>query len=159
MRHRYIVLLLLLATFALWTHPLDHESLWRDEVDTIRFAFRSWESIQKHHSGIELVKDWTSQLTSIGENGPLYFWIMGIWLRIVGQTEVALRLSSTFSAIVAIALMFTIGKTIFNSRVGLVGSTLLAVNPYVSWYAGEGKMYTLILCLVLLSTLLLSRAL
>lgn len=45
-----------------------------------------------------------------------------------------------------------------GTRVGRLVALLMAANPYLSWYAGEGKMYTLITALALLSTYLLTKA-
>jgi mannosyltransferase len=99
-------------------------------------------------------------LTQPGWNGPLYFVGLELWLRTAGRSELALRFTSAAAALVSVALCYALGQRMLGRwQAGAVAVLLAAVNPYLAWYAGEGKMYALVTALALLSTYLLWRAL
>jgi mannosyltransferase len=157
---RLLLVCLLLLAFGLHLHEIDRESLWRDEVDSLRFAAETWEQLGASESLLDAGRQMARYLTQPGENGPLYFVGLELWLRAAGRSELALRFSSAAAALVAVALVYSVGRRISGRReTGALAALLAAVNPYLAWYAGEGKMYALVTMLALLSTYLLVRAL
>ena len=148
-----------LISFGLHLFNLTGESLWRDEVDSIRFAAESWEVLLQAESPAGAAGELVSYLTRPGWNGPLYFWVLELWLRLAGRSELALRLPSALAGLTVAVLCYSLGARLFARPVGRLAALLAGVNPYLAWYAGEGKMYTLITALALLSTYLLLRAL
>jgi mannosyltransferase len=160
MRHHGLLLIcLLLIAFGLHLHNIDHESLWRDEVDSLRFGSEIWERLAESGSLPAAGCEIAGYLTRPGWNGPLYFMGLELWLRAAGRSELALRFTSVSAALVAVALAYTVGRRLLGRRTGILVAILAAVNPYLAWYAGEGKMYALVTALALLSTYLLLRAL
>ncbi len=153
-----ILLLALLIACGLHLHGIDRESLWRDEVDSIRFAAATWEALSQGDSLPGVAQELGRTLIQPGQNGPLYFGALELWLRIAGRSELALRLPSTLAALLSVALCYPLGAHLVDKKTGLIASALMALNPYLAWYAGEGKMYTLITALTLFSTYLLLRA-
>jgi mannosyltransferase len=160
MRNRRLLLTcLLLITFGLHLHDVDRESLWRDEVDSLRFASEIWERLAESESLPAAGREIAGYLTRPGWNGPLYFMGLELWLRAAGRSELALRFTSVSAALVAVALAYTVGRRMLGERASMLVALLAGVNPYLAWYAGEGKMYALVTGLALLSTYLLLRAL
>jgi uncharacterized membrane protein len=155
---RWLPFIIVLITFYLAINNIDRESLWRDEVDSIRFASDIWQQIETGHSLKSALGQLTGYLTKPGWNGPLYFLALEPWLRLVGRSELALRYPSALAAIVAVALIFVFGRKLGRVQVGLAAALLAAVNPYLMWYAAEGKMYAIITAMALLSTYLLITA-
>ncbi|MBN1315259.1 MAG: glycosyltransferase family 39 protein [Anaerolineales bacterium] len=155
---RWFLIIILLLAHYLAVSGIDRESLWRDEVDSIRFASDIWHQIDSGQSIRSAMGQLAGYLTKPGWNGPLYFLALEPWLRIAGQSELALRYPSALAAVIAAALIFVLGVRLARVRVGMAAAVLAAVNPYLVWYAGEGKMYTIITALALLSTYLLLRA-
>lgn len=153
-----ILIGLLLMVFALYLYPIQHESLWRDEVDSIRFAQEIWQTL----SGAESLTEGTHQLAQYlarpGWNGPLYFLALEPWLQIAGRGELALRFPSALAGVTAVALCYALATNLLGPKAGTLAALLMGVNPYLAWYASEGKMYTLVTALALLSTWLLLRA-
>jgi uncharacterized membrane protein len=118
---------------------LDRQSLWRDEVDAIRFS--SW-SIDELIAG----------LFRTGHNGPLFFLLLRPWRSLAGNSEFALRYPSALLSTLAIPLGFTLARQLgFSRRAGLLLGLLLATSPYLIWYGQEAKMYALLLALVSLA--------
>ena len=138
--------LLVLLAFGLRAWRLDFQSLWRDETDALRF------------SQVPLT-ELLGNLTRPGWNGPLYFILLRGWLALVGEGEFAARYSSLICGVLAVPLTWVVGRRIVSRATGAIGAALVALSPYLIWYAQELKMYTLVLALGLLSTWLYGCAL
>ncbi|MBI1298115.1 DUF2723 domain-containing protein [bacterium] len=143
---RVAMLVLLLAAFAWRMVGLTEQSLWRDEVDVIRFAVRP-------------ISENLSMFISPAQNGPLYYLLLRPWFALVGTTEFALRYTSVLFGVVAVALIWQVARRLMPSagsrglaNAPLLAALFLAFNPYQLWYSQEGKMYALVVLLTLLST-------
>ncbi|MEW5957432.1 MAG: glycosyltransferase family 39 protein [Chloroflexota bacterium] len=135
------------AAFLLRTVNLAGQSLWRDEVDAIRFS--SWT-----------FQDLLSGLFRAGHNGPLFFICLRFWRSLAGNSEFALRYPSVVFGALAIPLGFGLARQLgFGRRAGLLLGLLLATSPYLVWYGQEAKMYTLLLALVTLAFIAYLKAL
>lgn len=135
------------VAFLLRVPGLAGQSLWRDEVDSLYFA--GWE--------LRLLLE---QLTATGHNGPLYYLLLRPWLQLTGATEFALRYPSALMGTLAVPLGYTLVRQLgLSRRAGLLLSLLLATSPYLVWYSQEGKMYTLLLVVVMLAVIAHTRAL
>lgn len=123
------------------------QSLWRDEVDTIRFS--SWA-----------FRDLISGLTQQGHNGPLFFLLVRPWRILTGDSEFALRYPSAALGTLAIPVGYTLARRLgFSRRAGLLLGLLLATSPYLVWYSQEAKMYTLLWAVVTLAFVAYLKAL
>ena len=126
--------------FALRVAGLDFQSLWRDEVDAIRFATGSWDGL-------------LDMFVAPGQNGPLYFLVLRPWLYLAGLSGFALRFFSVFFGTLAVPLSYRLCRRLFpmHRSLPLLAAILAATSPYLIWYSQEGKMYSLVVVLVLLS--------
>ena len=133
--------------FVLRVIHLDRQSLWRDEVDAIRFS--SWS-----------LPELAAGLFQAGHNGPLFFLLLRPWRAVVGDSEFALRYPSALLGTLVIPLGFKLARQLgFSRRAGLVLGLLLATSPYLVWYGQEAKMYSLLLALVSLAFIAYLKAL
>ena len=137
-RTRLLLILLLLAAWAWRLYGLEAQSLWRDEVDSLRFATRDFSLV-------------LAAFARPGENGPLYYLSLRPWLAVLGQSEYALRWTSALAGVLALPLIFAWGRRLFNPTVGLIAVLLLAANPYHLWYSQEARMYALLVALTMLA--------
>ncbi len=137
---RWLPPALLLLTFGLQVSGLEFQSLWRDEVDAIRFASRPAAALLE-------------TFVTPGQNGPLYYVLLRPWLEVAGRGEFSLRFFSTAFGVLAVALMARLGRRLYPDQpwIGWLGALLAATSPYLVWYGQEGKMYTLVVALALLS--------
>lgn len=147
-RTRWALIALVGLAFLLRLPGLDSQSLWRDEVDAIRFARAPWA-------------DLLSMFHQPGQNGPLYFLVLRYWLAIAGDSAFALRFLSAVAGVLAVPLAWRVGARLFRAEpwVGLIAAGLAAFSPYMVWYSQEGKMYALTVLLALLSMDLYLQAL
>ncbi len=137
---------ILLVAYALRIVSLSRQSLWRDEVDAIRFATRPTSQILR-------------MFVRPGENGPLYFLTLHPWLAAAGRSEFALRYFSLLWSVLAVALLYALARRWAGTRAAGIAAILMAVAPYQVWYAQEGKMYAMITAMVLFTLYALTRAL
>jgi mannosyltransferase len=137
---------LLLLAFALRIYRLDYQSLWRDETDALRFAQLP-------------VSELLGTFTQGGWNGPLFFPLLRLWIAVAGQTEFGLRFFSLVGGVLVVPLTYVLGRRLGSRRLGILGSLLVAISPYLVWYSQEAKMYALLTAGALLSWYLYLRAL
>lgn len=132
---RGTLLLLLLLAFALRVSGLTVQSMWRDEVDALRFSQASLADLAKNFS-------------RTGWNGPLFYVLLRVWVHLTGSSEFALRAFSLSSGLLGVSLVYRVGRTWFSNRIGMLAALLTAFSPYMVWYAQEAKMYALLVALV-----------
>lgn len=124
------ILAILFLAFLLRVSTLDQSSLWLDEIYSYRRASQtSWESIHQ-------------QLTSSG-HAPLFDGILlHAWLRL-GRSEFFLRFLPTCFGILTIATVYTLGRALAGSTVGLLSALAVTLSPFHIAYSQEVRMYTL----------------
>ncbi|MFJ6214470.1 glycosyltransferase family 39 protein [Streptomyces sp. NPDC092296] len=126
-------------------HGLTARGPWRDEVATYQAAQR------------DLPQLW-DLLRHVDAVHGLYYLLMHAVFRLFGAGEATLRLPSVAAMAVAAAGVALIGRRLAGPAVGLTAGLLLAVTPFASRYAQEGRSYALVTAGVVLSGLLLLRA-
>ena len=114
--------LLILIAFAVRSVSLDAQSLWRDEVDALRFATAPWSEM-------------LSNFTHPGWNGPLYFLLLRAWVALTGTSEYALRFFSLIFGVLCLPLIYVLGRCLFG-RLGGRGRPFLE-----GWLSGRGRPF------------------
>ena len=118
---------------------LGRESLWMDELQTLRAALLPWGEL-------------AMERLSAG-HAPLYFLLMKPWIAVFGASETALRLPSLLLGTATIPLNYLLGRQAVSRTVGLFAACGIAVSAINIEYAQEARPYTLLTLLVLLSAL------
>jgi hypothetical protein len=146
--------------FLLRRYHLGAESLWFDEADIVA---------QARQSLLQLIE----AFTKAGENGPLYTLVLHYWLALESNLSVVARLmdvvfGSSLEAHVrglsmlfgtaAIPLMFVFARRVGGVALGLTAAALLTINPFALWYSQDAKMYSLLVLMTLLTSILYVRA-
>ncbi len=177
-----VVLLMTLLAFALRTGGLRAQSLWRDEVDALCYAF-GFPALLEQALVDPAEKEWTTpcacpqpplppqeQVESrllrlarvvrpmIQQNGPLYFFLLRGWIALTGSSELALRFFSTVFGVLGVPLTYVLGRRLLGQATGVLAAVLTAASPYLVWYGQEVKMYTLLPVLALLAVYALQQA-
>ncbi len=80
---------------------------------------------------------------------PLYFVVLRAWRHVFGSSDVAIRSLSVLASLLAIILLFDIGRMLFDRRVALWACLLLAFAHPQIWYAQEARSYALVQFLIL----------
>jgi MFS family permease len=131
------VLVLVLVSAGLRTQAID-APLWADEGIA--------EGIASHP-----IADLIDVLRQDG-SPPLYYLLLHGWTRVFGTAEASLHALSLAFALAFVPAALWAGWSLFGLRAGLAAATLAAVNPYLSAYAQEARMYTLLALLGLVAS-------
>lgn len=86
---------------------------------------------------------------------PGYYFFMWGWTRALGTSLTALRLPSVLAGVGVVALVFLLGRSVFDPRTGLISAALLATNGFQVYWSQHARMYMPSTLLGLVSTLLL----
>ena len=143
LRYRLPMLIILLA-FALRIYRLGYQSIWWDEGRNIIASLYPLSAIPTA-PGMDI-------------HPPLYFYSLHFWLDIAGQSEFAARFLSSLFSLLTVALLFYLGRQLFDENIGLLAGLIAAFSPLFIHEAQEARMYSMALFFSTLSTLLLWRA-
>ncbi|MGQ9625412.1 MAG: glycosyltransferase family 39 protein [Anaerolineae bacterium] len=139
-----LIVAILLLALGLRLYRLAHQSLWLDEVITLRRAGLALPAILE-----DLPED----------QSPLYYILMHFWLGAFGTSDFALRLPSALLSGLTLALIYRLVRDLFNREVAIWTAGIVALNPFHLWYSQEARNYSLLLSLSLASVVLFIRAL
>jgi mannosyltransferase len=122
--------LILLLAAALRFYRLAGQSLWSDEGNSVALAQAGLAEIAAR--------------TALDIHPPLYYWLLHFWMRLFGQSEVAVRSLSAVAAVLLVAVIYQVGARLFGRRAGLMAAFIAAVSPFQVYYAQEARMYALL---------------
>jgi mannosyltransferase len=143
--HGLLIAVLLLA-FAVRIGGLTAQSLWRDEVDALRFSEASLTTM-------------IANFTRPGWNGPLFYVFLRAWVAFAGQSAFALRYLSLCFGVLAVVGTYRIARSWFSAPVPALAALLMATSPYMVWYGQEAKMYALLSVVAIATLYVYDRAL
>jgi 4-amino-4-deoxy-L-arabinose transferase-like glycosyltransferase len=81
---------------------------------------------------------------------PLFYVLLWSWVRLVGDSEAALRLFSVVLFSVGIVGFFFVAREWLGTRSAAFATSLFALSPTVFVYSLEVRMYMLIMCAVII---------
>ncbi len=90
---------------------------------------------------------------------PLHYLLLRGWLRLVGQSETALRLPSAIAGTLCVAALIWAGRELVAPGVGLWSGLMAAVAPIHIYYSQEARAYALLTLALALTYAALGRAL
>lgn len=124
-------------------HALDRKSFWFDEGASIAIARLD------RYNFLRLI--WRREA-----NMALYYLLLRAWQHLCAS-EFFIRSLSVIFSVVAIPACYYLAHRLFDRKVAIISSLLLAVNAYQIRYAQEARSYSLYICLALVSCLELVR--
>jgi mannosyltransferase len=81
---------------------------------------------------------------------PLYYLALHYWLKLAGDSEAGVRSLSLFFALCTIPVSFWAARSIWRTwRAAWMAAVLATFDPFMSQYAQEARMYTLIALLAI----------
>jgi mannosyltransferase len=132
-----VLLGLFVVSLYLRTNSLG-ESLWMDEGLSIGIASQPLFDIPG--------------VLRVDGSPPLYYMLLSVWMDAFGDGPAETQGLSVAVALLAIPGGMWAGWSLFGRRAGLICAALCAVNPFLTGYAQETRMYALMLVLSLLAT-------
>jgi 4-amino-4-deoxy-L-arabinose transferase-like glycosyltransferase len=132
-----VLLVLMLVSLYMRTRIINGE-FWMDEGLSVGISSHSLTSIPGvlRHDG----------------SPPLYYLLLHIWMSLFGSSESQTHGLSLLIALLSIPAGMWTAWSLFGRRAGLIAGVLFALNPFITAYAEETRMYTLMTLLGLLAT-------
>lgn len=121
----FFILLTILLGIILRVYGLSTHYYWYDEIITLEVAHGDLESI------------------IFGKRPPLYLALAHFWIGNIGYTEETARLLSIIFGVGSIALIYLVGKSLFNPTVGLISAFFMSVSKFQIHYSQELRYYSL----------------
>jgi len=133
--HPFIICLALVILLSIFLrfYNLGTESVWLDEVESIR------------ESGLSI-----QGIANSANQPPLYFLLLRGWISLFGTSEIAIRSLSAIFGVSTVIVIYITGNALINKRVGLIGAFLSSFSYFLIFHSQDARAYSL---LVLLSTL------
>ncbi|MFN8464608.1 MAG: glycosyltransferase family 39 protein [Caldilineaceae bacterium] len=140
---RLCLLAILLGAFALRLYRLDYQELRGDEAFGYFFSQRPYGEI-------------VDATIALAEPHPVAsYFVQKTWLGLAGDREFALRFPGAWWGVLAVALVYRLGRRIgYRSLPATVAALLLAISPYAIWHAQDARMYAMSLALTTAAVLL-----
>jgi mannosyltransferase len=131
-----VLFMLVVATF-LRTRYIG-EQFWMDEGLSVGISSHSFTAIPGvlRHDG----------------SPPLYYMLLHVWMSVVGNTETDTHWLSLVFGLLAVPVGAWIAWGLWGRRAGLIAAVLFAMNPFITAYSQETRMYTLMALLGLAAT-------
>jgi 4-amino-4-deoxy-L-arabinose transferase-like glycosyltransferase len=125
-------------------YALDFQSLWQDEGLQFYVATQNSFSELFH------------QTRSF--HPPLSFIINHVFL-LMGESDFFLRLPSALLGIASLPILYVLARELTSKKAAVFAVFVLAISPFHIWYSQDSRMYSQLLFLSLLSSVLLLQAL
>ena len=78
---------------------------------------------------------------------PLYYLLLHVWMGVAGRSEVATHALSLALAVLCVPAAWWAGTTAVDRRTGWFLAVLAAASPFLTTYARDTRMYTLVVLL------------
>jgi 4-amino-4-deoxy-L-arabinose transferase-like glycosyltransferase len=126
-----------LLAFGLRLHQVDFQPLWGDEGWSFYFASMSLGEI--------------IQFTAEDIHPPLYYVVLGGWLRVIGSSPEMARFLSVLFGTALVPLAYRVACRLFDRVAGLTTAAVVTLAPFAIYYSQEVRMYGLVTLLGLAS--------
>ena len=131
---RLLTLAAILVAFAVRLYQLGAESLWYDETVSVYLSRLPLPAMLAHTAG--------------DIHPPGYYTLLHAWQALTLPSlahglEFLYAFPSLFFGLLALPLLYAIGRRLFGVRTGLAALWLGVFAPFLVWYSQEVRMYTL----------------
>lgn len=142
--HLALVILTLLLAMLIRVYNINRESFWADEGWTLLLS--------KGPTLSDIVVTMAND-----QHPPLYFALIHYWIDLTGNSEIAIRLLSTFVSVIGVALVYRLGADLFGREAGLLAALILALTDNDVMLAQEARHYAQMAMFAVASTLFYLR--
>ncbi len=122
---RWLLILILLAAWALRLHRLDLQDIWWDEARNIDVATRALTQV--------------ATAPELDIHPPLYFYGLHFWAAISGVTRFGLRFFSAWFGMLTLALVYQLGRKTGRSRGYMTGMWAMIVAALAPFALSEAQ--------------------
>jgi hypothetical protein len=144
----WVLLLIILASIPLICYNLNYEPYWQDELTSYYAA----KGVLLH--GLPLLPS-----GFLYAKGELYSYLLALSIAIFGEQNGALRLVSVAAYLFSLPLFYKVATYLFDKRVALLATAMLAFSPMTLTWGRGVRMYELAQFLTIFVMYLFYRAL
>lgn len=132
--------------FGIWMrfHALDRQSLWDDEVSTLRTFSTPYSQ-------------WLHRFRTYEVHPPLYFLELRAWRAVAGSSLVRLRANSAFWGSLSLLLIYIVASLYGGNTLGFLTMALLVVSPLHLAYSQEARPYAFAVALSIAALIVLEK--
>ena len=141
-----LILLICCLGFFLRFYDLGGESYWFDETMSLYFSQQDLGAILNPPSYEAHIP-------------PLYYLLLHFWIGLFGTSEFAVRSLSAIFGSLSIFALYKLGKTLFNVKIAVYSSFILAISIFQIYFSQEARMYSLLTLTTLLSIFFFAKSL
>jgi mannosyltransferase len=123
-----LVLVLLLGFFVRF-HALGAEGFWLDEAFTWSAVVASW-------------RDTWAVMMQFSDVSPFSYVVYKLMAPLLGLTEFALRTPSALAGLLAVPVVYRVGRAMLGKWEGVVGAAIVALSPFAVWHARDARPYS-----------------
>lgn len=121
---------IIILAFVLRYYHLGYQSLWLDELHTMRVSDPDIPLSQLYY-----------YLNHSDQHPPLFFLIEKLVFMLFGQSEMTARIFPAICGTASVWAMYLLGKELADRRLGLIAAAFTAVNAYNIQYSQEARGY------------------
>jgi 4-amino-4-deoxy-L-arabinose transferase-like glycosyltransferase len=136
---------ILILALALRLINLGERNLWYDEAFAVLFAEKGLDAML--YGTLAPVAGGAADIHPL-----LYYSTLNIWMAIFGQSAFAVRLWSVTLGVATVALIYLLGRALWDERTGLLAAFITGVAPFHVQYSQETRMYALLGLLLMAAT-------
>ena len=119
--------------------------IWYDEAFSILFSEKGLSAM--------LYGTLSQTTTGSADIHPLgYYTLLWAWMKVFGQSVLAVRLFSVFISLASLFLIYQISCNLFNEKTAGMAAVLFSILPFQVHFAQEIRMYSLLSFWLLLAT-------
>ena len=85
--------------------------------------------------------DMFESLRSSDVHPPLHYVVLWLTSRVLGISEMAVRMPSIIAGLALIPAVYALGKELYDRNTARLAAVLTAVAPFAVWYSQEARMY------------------
>jgi mannosyltransferase len=132
-RWQSFVIAVIVVAFAIWVRlPYCTESFWVDELHS---AWSVWGSFGE-----------VASRAVMGNQTPVYYWALWVWRQCVGDSELALRMSSVLLSSLACGVVAAgVSQQTRVLVAGAIAGMLLALDPHSLFFGSELRVFAAIM--------------
>ena len=122
----------------------DRVGVWLDEAQTVAIA--------------KLPPDQLIDALRADGHPPAFYFLLHVWMDLVGTSDASLRLLPAVFGILAIPVAFAVARRLDGALAGVLSVAVVASSPFLIRFSTEIRMYSLVTLLSLLWWLAVQRA-
>jgi len=119
-------------------HGYTRHDLWLDEANSVAIARHAFSEIPA--------------LLARDSSPPIYYWLLHLWIQVMGESEAAVRLPSVILGAIVIAATAVLAHRLAGERAAVAAAWLIAVTPMAVQFSQQARMYMLLPLFAIVAT-------